>query len=84
MKLGKSRRTAGVQRRPQVLPVLQDEALVDPLNDNPLPPFNLEAKVETFLRTCELPQAGQVISLAVLEERTSSSNWSLHSWHSNS
>jgi hypothetical protein len=68
---------------PQVLPVLQLEAALL-LNENVLPPLDLDAKVDSFFLICGLPQLGQITSLIALVLRTSSSNGWPHSLHSNS
>ena len=54
-------------------PVLHEEAALLPSENDP-PPETLEAKVDTFLRTCWLWQAGQVTSFTALALRTNSSN----------
>jgi hypothetical protein len=66
-----------------VLPVLQlAEALLP--KEYELPPETLAAKVDTFLRTCDPPQSGQVTSEIALLLRTSSSKGAPQVWHSNS
>jgi hypothetical protein len=79
----KSWPTASYRRIPQVLPVLHapDEAALPSEIELPL---SREAKVEIFLRTCGLPHSGQTTSSTALLLRTSSSNDSEHSLHSNS
>jgi hypothetical protein len=57
---------------PQVLPVLHAAAELLP-NEKELMPATLDAKVEIFFLTSELPQAGQVTSPPVLALRTNSS-----------
>jgi hypothetical protein len=47
-------------------------------------PLSRDAKLEIFLRTCGLPHSGQTTSSTALLLRTSSSNDSEHSLHSNS
>jgi len=54
------------------------------LNENELPPAIFEAKVEIFLVTFWLLQAGQTTSLTTLALRTNSSNGQPHSVHTNS
>ena len=49
-----------------------------------VPPETFEAKVEIFLLMCWLPQHGHTTSSTALALRTSSSNGSPHSEHSNS
>jgi hypothetical protein len=49
-----------------------------------LPPETFEANVEIFFLTCWLPQHGHTTSSIALALRTSSSNGSPHSEHSNS
>jgi len=53
--------------------VLQDEALL--LNDNELPPDNLEANVETFFLTSVPLQIGQVTPSMTDALRTNSSKF---------
>jgi hypothetical protein len=69
---------------PQVLPVLHaaDELLDD--KEKELPPLILEAKVDTFLRTCRLLQLGHNIPSTSLALRTSSSKFFPQSAHTNS
>ncbi len=55
-----------------MLPVLHEEAALLPSENDP-PPETLEAKVDTFLRTCWLWQAGQITSFTALALRTNSS-----------
>ena len=67
---------------PQVPPVLQDAALLEPKEYEP--PLTLEAKVEIFFLIFELPQDGQdTPSLAVALRTNSSKGW-LHSVQMNS
>jgi hypothetical protein len=65
-----------------VLPVLQAEEVL--LKVNELPPVDLDAKRETFLRTSVLWQAGQITSSTALELRTSSSKGLPHRLQTNS
>ena len=53
-------------------------------SDKEFEPVNLEANVEIFFLTWLLPHSGQAISSIMYELRTSSSNGSWHSLHSNS
>jgi hypothetical protein len=64
--------------------VLQLELLKLLPNEVELPPESLDAKVEIFLVTFSLWQAGQVTSPTLLLLSTSSSNGWLHSAHINS
>jgi hypothetical protein len=57
---------------PQVLPV-EHEAADPALKENELLPAILEAKVDIFFLTSELPHAGQATPSTVLALRTSSS-----------
>jgi hypothetical protein len=68
---------------PQRLPVLQlaEERLYA---ETELAPEIFEANVEIFFLTCWLPQHGHTTSSTALALRTSSSNGSPHSEHSNS
>jgi hypothetical protein len=66
-----------------VLPVLQEAAEELPKDREP-PPESLDAKLETFFRTCLLPQVGQFTSVTWLELRSSSSKGFPQSLHSNS
>jgi hypothetical protein len=58
---------------PQVPPLLQDEAALEP-KDKLLPPDTLDAKVEIFFLTSVLPHDGQATPSIALALRTSSSN----------
>jgi hypothetical protein len=68
---------------PQVLPVLHAAAELPP-SENELFPLTLAAKVDIFLRTCELPQSGQVTPVMASLLRTSSSKGVPQVLHSNS
>jgi hypothetical protein len=66
-------RLTGDQREmPQAPPGLQAAALA--FSEIEPPPATFEANLEIFLRTCGLPQAGQVTPSVALALRTSSSN----------
>jgi hypothetical protein len=67
---------------PQVLPVLQEDAAAP--REKEFPPEILEAKEEIFFLICGLPQAGQFTSWIALALRSSSSNGSPQSVHTNS
>jgi hypothetical protein len=69
---------------PQVLPVLQDDALLLGLKENEPPPETLDAKVDTFFFTAFDWHFGQVTSLTALLLRTNSSNDFPQSPHTNS
>jgi hypothetical protein len=68
---------------PQAPAGLQEEAGLE-LNDSPPPPEALEAKVEIFFFTSELPQEGQITWSTTLALRTSSSKGLWHTLQVNS
>jgi hypothetical protein len=69
---------------PQVLPVLQEAAVELGVKDKPPFPATRAAKVEICFLTCSLWHLGQVTSSMALALRSSSSNGSPQSSHTNS
>ena len=68
---------------PQVLPVLQEAAELDPSESEAPSPLAFDAKVDIFFRTCSLPQDGQTTP-SVLNPKISSSKGCSQSLHTNS
>ncbi len=60
------------------------EAAAELSSEKELPPAALDANVEIFLFTLELPHSGQITSLTAPMLKISSSNSRSHSEHSNS